>query len=137
MIWLALRMLTGDRGKYFGLVFSVAFASMLMAHQALIFWGLMRRTTSQVQDIREADLWVMDSKTTNIDDNKPRREDDVLRVRGVSGVEWAVPLYRGTVRVKKDDGQHRATLLLGVDDASLYRLEGTPAAAFVGQQVDV
>src|SRR5262249_54790484 len=129
MIWLAIRMLTGDRGKYFGLVFSIAFASMLMAHQASIFWGLMRRTTSQIQDIQEADVWVMDPRTTNIDDNKPIRDDDVQRVRGVAGVEWAVPLYRGTVRVKREDGQYRATILLGIDDASLV---GAPRQMILG-----
>jgi putative ABC transport system permease protein len=129
MIWLALRMLTGDRSKYVGLIFSISFASMLMAHQASIFWGLMRRTTSQIQDVREADLWIMDPKTTNIDDNKPLRDNDVLRVRGVPGVEWAVAFYRGTVRVKRHDGQYRASLLLGVDDASLI---GAPRKMLLG-----
>jgi len=120
MTWLALRMLTGDRGKYLGLVFSVSFASMLMAHQASIFWGLMRRTTSQIQDIVEPTLWVMDSRTTNIDDVRPLRDIDLLRVRGVRGVAWAVPLYRGNVRVKVErDGRYRQSILLGVDDASL------------------
>src|SRR5215471_11875374 len=112
-------MLTGDRGKYFGLVFSISFASMLMAHQASIFAGLMLRTTSQILDVEEPDLWVMDPKTTNIDDIRPLRDDDLLRVRGVAGVEWAAPLHRSTVRIKLRDGYYRASLLIGVDDAML------------------
>lgn len=134
MTWLALRMLTGDRGKYFGLVFSIAFASMLMAHQASIFWGLMRRTTSQIVDVEEPDVWVMDPKTTNIDDQKPLRDDDVLRVRGVSGVAWAVPLHRGQVRVKIDTGAYRASILLGVDDATLV---GAPRQMLMGDVRDL
>lgn len=130
MIWLALRMLTGDRGKYLGLIFSISFASMLMAHQASIFWGLMRRTTSQIQDIEEPDIWVMDEKTTNIDDQRPLRDDDVLRVRGVEGIAWAVPLYRGAARIKKlDTGEYRASILLGVDDVTLI---GAPREMLMG-----
>jgi putative ABC transport system permease protein len=122
-------MLTGDRGKYFGLVFSISFASMLMAHQASIFWGLMQRTTSQIQDIQEPNVWVMDPETTNIDDQRPLRDDDLLRVRGVSGVAWAVPLYRGTVRVKIPTGEYRASILLGLDDATLI---GAPRQMLLG-----
>ena len=48
MGWVALEMLAGDRAKYLGLVFGVAFASMLMSHQVSIFWGRMLRTASQI-----------------------------------------------------------------------------------------
>jgi putative ABC transport system permease protein len=51
--FLALRMLTG-------LIFSIAFASFLISQQASIFIGLMSRTTSQVTDVVDADIWVMD-----------------------------------------------------------------------------
>ena len=48
MNWLAWKMLTGDRTKYFGIVFGVAFGTLLIAQQASIFVGLMRRTSSQI-----------------------------------------------------------------------------------------
>jgi putative ABC transport system permease protein len=48
--FLALRMLTG-------LIFSIAFASFLISQQASIFIGLMSRTTSQVIDVVDADIW--------------------------------------------------------------------------------
>ena len=31
MNWIALKMLTGDRSKYFGLIFGVTFATLLMS----------------------------------------------------------------------------------------------------------
>ena len=37
MNWIAWKMLTGDRPKYFGIIFGVAFAALLMAQQASIF----------------------------------------------------------------------------------------------------
>ena len=36
--------------------------AMLMAHQASIFAGLMKRTTSQIRDVRDAEIWVMDRR---------------------------------------------------------------------------
>jgi putative ABC transport system permease protein len=48
MNFVALKMLTGDRAKYLGLI---AFASFLIAHQASIFAGVMDRTRSQVKDV--------------------------------------------------------------------------------------
>ena len=53
MSWIALKMLTGDRSKYFGIIFGVAFAALLMAQQMAIFVGIMLRTTSQIRDVQE------------------------------------------------------------------------------------
>ncbi len=35
MNWVALKMLTGDRGKYLGIVFGVTFAALLIAQQSV------------------------------------------------------------------------------------------------------
>ena len=40
MSWLAIRMLTGDRAKFFGLVFGVTFATFLMSQQVSVFVGI-------------------------------------------------------------------------------------------------
>ena len=54
MGWVAWKMLTGDRAKYLGTIFGVAFGTLLIAQQTSIFVGLMSRTASQIMDIREA-----------------------------------------------------------------------------------
>src|SRR5947208_11575258 len=84
MNWVALKMLVGDKVKYLGIVFGVSFAALLMAQQSSIFCGLMRNTTSQIRDVRGADLWVMDPNVQFIDDVKPLSENDLYRVRGRS-----------------------------------------------------
>jgi putative ABC transport system permease protein len=119
MWWVALKMLTGDRAKYFALVFGIAFATMLMAQQMSIFCGLMLRTASQIQDIRDASIWVMDPNLQNVDEIKPLTENDLYRVRGVAGVAWAVRLYKNLTRVRIKDGSYRTVILLGLDDATL------------------
>src|SRR5574341_1029195 len=119
MNFVAWQMLTGDRAEYLGLIFAIAFSSLLMAHQLSIFTGIMERTTSQIKDVRDASIWVMDAATQYMDEVKALTDQDLFRVRGVEGVRWAVPLYKGTSRAKGPDGRFRAVILMGLDDASL------------------
>src|SRR4029453_10917018 len=58
MNWIAWKMLTGDRAKYFGIVFGVAFGSLLISHQTSIFVSVLRRTASQIIGNADADLLV-------------------------------------------------------------------------------
>jgi putative ABC transport system permease protein len=130
MNWIALRMLTGDRSKYFGLIFGVTFATLLMSQQLSIFFGIMERTASQILDVRDADIWVMDNKVRYIDEVPGMPETELLRVRGVPGVEWAVKLYKGQVRARLADGNYRTVILFGLDDASLI---GAPQQMIAGK----
>src|SRR5260370_158742 len=65
MHFVALRMLTGDRAKYFGLVFAVAFGSILLENQASLFANNVRRTARQLLDITHANVWVMEPQTVD------------------------------------------------------------------------
>jgi putative ABC transport system permease protein len=119
MNWLAMRMLTGDRAKYLALIFTLAFSSFLIEQQLSIFAGIMERTRSQIVDVRDADIWVMDPATQYFDEVYSLKDSDVDRIRGVPGVRWAVRLFKGQPRAKAPDGRFRVVILLGVDDASL------------------
>jgi putative ABC transport system permease protein len=127
MSWIALKMLVGDRAKFFGIVMGLTFAALLITQQGSIFCGIMLRTSGQITDITGADLWVMDPSVRYIDDVKPMIENNLYRVRGVEGVLWAVPLYKGQARVKFNtvgrDGEPitmiEPVILLGLDDSSL------------------
>src|SRR4051812_45817658 len=134
MQWIALKMLTGDRAKYFGIVFGVTFAALLMTQQASIFWGLMSNTTSQIKDLDGADIWVMDPNVRFVDDVKPLSDDDLYRVRGVPGVAWAVRLYKGLARARFEDGNFQQMILIGLDDATLV---GAPRDILLGSLADL
>src|SRR5262249_10172616 len=109
-----------DRAKYLGLIFAIAFSTFLMSHQTSIFAGLMNRTRSQITDVRDASIWVMDPKTQYLDEVKSLPDQDLYRVRGARGVEWAVPLFKGNARARAPtDGKFRAVILMGLDDAPL------------------
>ncbi len=119
MNWLALRMLTGDRAKYLALVFAISFSSFLITQQASIFAGLMNRARSQILDVPDADIWVMDPATQYVDEIYALKDTTVERVRSVPGVQWAEPLFKGRAMAKAADGKFRAVVLMGLDDASL------------------
>jgi putative ABC transport system permease protein len=132
--WIALKMLTGNRGKYLGIILGIAFASLLIAQQASIFCGLMLQTSGQIRDIQGASIWVMDPNVQFSDDVKPLSENDLYRVRGVSGVSWAVRLYKGLTRSRLEDGNFQQTILLGLDDATLV---GAPPQMIKGSILDL
>jgi putative ABC transport system permease protein len=129
MDFVAIRMLTGDRGKYLGLIFAIALSSFLIAQQSSLFLGLMDRTRSQIRDVSEADLWVMDRATQYVDEIYPLRDDALYMVRGVEGVRWAVPLFKGQAVARAMDGRFRSVILIGVDNASLT---GAPRKLLLG-----
>src|ERR1043165_3392998 len=87
MNWIALRMLVANRGKYIAIIIGIGFATLLIAQQASIFCGLMLRTTSQIRDVQQADIWVSDRNLQFVDDVKPMSENELYRVRSVLGVD--------------------------------------------------
>ncbi|MDP9172782.1 MAG: ABC transporter permease [Planctomycetota bacterium] len=119
MNYVAIKMLVGDRAKYFGIIMGLTFASLLITQQAAIFCGLMTRTYGAITDLGGPDIWVMDKKVQFIDDIKPLQDTQLYRVRGISGVEWAVPLYKGLIKARLDNGNFQTCNVLGLDDATL------------------
>ena len=129
MNFVALRMLVGDRSKYFGLVFAIAFCTFLLENQTSIFAGIMKRTASQILDVTDAEVWVMDPKTEYWDQTKALKDTDLTRVRGVPGVAWAVRLFKGSPVAKTLNGKFAVSLIIGIDDATL---SGAPRKMLLG-----
>jgi putative ABC transport system permease protein len=131
---LALKMLFGDRAKFLGILMGVTLASLVITQQGAIFVGIMSRTFAQITDMGYPDIWVMDPKVQFIDDVKPMADTELGRVRGVEGVAWAVPLYKGMIRARLPDGQFQNCIVLGLDDATLV---GGPPEMVQGQLADL
>lgn len=119
MYRIALKMLIEDKAKYFGMILSISFSTLIITQQAAIFIGLMLRTISTIEDINQPDIWVMDANVQMIDDIKPLRETDLFRIRSIQGVAWAMPLFRGQLRARLSSGKFQTCTLVGVDDATL------------------
>jgi len=134
VLWIAWKMLIGNRVKYLGIVFGVVFAALLIAQQSSIFCGLMLLTISQIRDTQGPDIWVMDKNVQYVDDIKPLSDTELFRVKGVPGVEWAVRFYKGIARARLEEGTFEQMILLGIDDATLV---GAPQGVFMGSIADL
>ena len=134
MLGVALKMLLGDRVKVIGLVFGVAFSTLLVTQQIGLFVGLMTRSQNIIADAQEVDVWVMDSSVEYVDLIRPMRDGELFRVRGVPGVAWAVPFFKGTTPVKTPEGRTKNALLLGVDNTTLI---GVTQRFIIGSVADL
>lgn len=136
-MYVALRMLTGDRSKYLGILLGVSLATLLIIHQVTIFTGLMARTWSVVRDLRDSsgvDLIVADPNTEFLNDARPLAQTDLHRVRSISGVGWAVPMSFTPVKARMPGGRFRTCVVVGLDDATLI---GGPAGFAEGSISDL
>lgn len=131
---MALKMLMGDRAKYYGLILGITFAAVLIAQQVSIFLGMMRLSISQIEDVKQPAIWVMHPRVRFVDDVKPLSDNDLHRVRGVAGVKWAVPFFKGQARARLADGNYQQVIVLGLDDDTLI---GAPAEMVAGSLADL
>ncbi len=134
MNYIALKMLMGDRGKYLGIVMGLTFASLIMTQQPAIFVGFMMRTYSFITDVGLPDIWVMDPKVQFVDDVKPLQDMKLFRVRGIEGVDWAMPLYKGLIKARLANGNFQTCNVIGLDDATLI---GGPPQMLEGRIEDL
>jgi hypothetical protein len=132
MIGLALKMLFGDTAKYLMLVAGLFFATFLIVQQASVFCGLMRWTTATLKNVA-APIFVVEERVEQINETNPMRDTDVARVRSVSAVRWAMPLYSGIQRVRLANGAFKTVQLIGIDAASLA---GAPGRMVAGKLED-
>jgi putative ABC transport system permease protein len=130
----AMKMLMGDTVKYLGMILGVAIAAFLMAQQLSIFTGLMSRTFGFIRDTAYPDAWVMDEKVQFVDDLKPMQDTVLYRVRGMPGVSWAVPMYKGLLKARLSDGTFQNCNVIGIDDATLI---GGPPKMLEGKVEDL
>ena len=122
MTWIAIRMLTGDRQKFFGLLFGVAFSALLISQQLTIFINLIERGATAVYNVPTGNVWVMDPVSRTIDVAYAMPSTALDRVRSVEGVDWAVPMLRSIANVRTPEGDLEGVAVVGVDDATLIGL---------------
>jgi putative ABC transport system permease protein len=111
-------MLFGDRAKSILLLCAIGFATLLMAQQAAIFFGLLRWTTAMMRNSK-ATIWVVDKNTQQLNELQNIRDIEVGRVRSVEGVHWAMPMSFTIIQAKMPDGFFRNIQLIGLDSATL------------------
>ncbi len=124
----------GDRTKYISIVLGLSFASFIISQQAAILVGIVNRTFGFVTDVSQPNIWVTDPSVQYIDDIKPLKDTDLYRVASVDGVDWAVPLYKGTIQARLPNGTFQTCIFIGIDDATLI---GGPPIMVQGKLIDL
>ena len=119
MIFVALRMLLGDRTKYAGLLFGITFTSFLVTFAASYFGGMMTRSFALIAENPGADVWIMDPAVVAVDRPFNLPTSALNRVRSVEGVRSAVPLALAQADARFPNGRFQSFQVIGVDDATL------------------
>jgi putative ABC transport system permease protein len=119
MLRIAWKMLAGDRGKYVGLLFGIAFTSFLITFASAFFCGFMTRGFSLISDNPATDVWVMDPAVESVEQTTNLPASAFDRVRSVDGVQSADPLALATAQARLPNGRFQDFQLIGVDDATL------------------
>lgn len=119
MFFIALQMLIGDKIKYITMIAAVCFSTIIMTQQPGILVGLLSRTYSFIVDTPGADIWVMDPGVSFVEDGKQNRAINLNLVKGIEGIKWAAPMFKGMVLAKLPNGAMASVDMTGLDDATL------------------
>lgn len=119
MLYIALKMLVGDRPKYWGLLLGISFTSFLVTFAASYFAGFMTRGFALVAENGGADVWVMDPAVNSVEQTVNMPDAALGLVRSVAGVRYATPMTLATVDARLANGRFQPFQVIGVDDATL------------------
>jgi len=122
MLRVAMKMLLGDRAKYVGLVFGIAFTSFLVTFAGSYFCGFMTRGFALIAENPGADVWVMDPAVESTEQTMNIPDSALSRVRSIDGVLSAVPMILATADARLPNGRFQSFQLIAVDDATLFGL---------------
>ena len=127
MLNIAIKMLWGDRTKFFGLLFGISFTAFLVTFALSFFAGFMTNSFALISENPTADVWVMDPavRSTEMTINMP--ESILSQVKSIDGVNYATALTIGDISVRFPNGRFQTFQMIGVDDATLA---GAPKPPF-------
>ena len=109
---IALKMLLGDRTKYAGILFGIAFTSFLVTFAASYFGGMMTRSFALIAENPRTDVWVMDPHSgepllkfwtkTGQDQIAFSKDGGLIYVTNDSSYD-SPPAHKGAIRVFSAD----------------------------------
>jgi putative ABC transport system permease protein len=134
MINIAFIMLFGDRAKYLMLISGIGVSTVLMVQGMALFCGLLSFSFANLTNIRSP-IWVADPIIEQVGDSQPLRDTDISRVRSVSGVGWAAPLFIGNTQARLPEvGVTKQVILIGLDATTFM---GAPTELIAGSLEDL
>jgi len=123
MFRVAIEMLMHDKTKFIGLFIGVGFTAFLVTFALSYFAGFMTRGFALVSENPTANVWVMDRAVSAPEATINMSDASLGLVRGVEGVNNALPLYLSDISARLANGYFQNFQMIGVDNATLG---GTP-----------
>lgn len=114
MLKIAWKFIRFDKAKSIGVVVGILISTFLIGQQLGVFFFLTGLMGALATDVK-ADIWVVDSKTNDV--NQLARLDirNLRAVQGINGVQEAFPLLITGASCNYENGTSGAVTLIGVD----------------------
>lgn len=123
LLFVAFKMLVKSKKKFFGMIVGATFSAFILMQQPSIYRGITDRLVAQILLTQDADLWVMDSKSSSFEQPTNFNPIDIYRIRSVPGVSRAVNLYRMWLPIEHLKMKKKMNWeVIGVDPDSLVGL---------------
>jgi putative ABC transport system permease protein len=121
MLKIAWKFIKFDKAKSIGIIVGILISTFLIGQQLGVFFFLTGLMGALAKDVK-ADIWVVDSKTNDV--NQLGRLDirKLRDVQSINGVEEAFPLIITGATCNFENGTSGAVTLLGVDENHISAL---------------
>ena len=121
MLKIAWKFIKFDKAKSIGVIVGILISTFLIGQQLGVFFfltGLMGALTNDVK----ADIWVVDSKTNDVNQLGKLDIRNLRAVQGIHGVKEAFPLIITGAACNFENGESGAITLLGTDENHINAL---------------
>ena len=121
MLKIAWKFIKFDKAKSIGVIVGILISTFLIGQQLGVFFFLSGLMGALASDVK-ADIWVVDSKTNDV--NQLGRLDirNLREVQGIKGVKEAFPLIIAGASCNFKNGTSGGITLLGVDESHINSL---------------
>ena len=135
MLKIAWKFIRFDKAKSIGVIVGILISTFLIGQQLGVFFFLSGLMGALATDVK-ADIWVVDSKTNDV--NQLGRLDirNLRAVQGINGVKEAFPLLISGASCNYKNGTSGAITLIGVDANQVYAVI-KPAKINAGKTTDL
>lgn len=135
MLKIAWKFIKFDKAKSIGVIVGILISTFLIGQQLGVFFFLSGLMGALATDVK-ADIWVVDSKTNDV--NQLGRLDirNLRAVAGIPGVREAFPLIIAGASCNFENGTSGAITLLGVDEKHISALVGN-SKVMAGNMADL
>ena len=121
MLKIAWKFIKFDKAKSIGVIVGILISTFLIGQQLGVFFFLTGLMGALATDVK-ADIWVVDSKTDDVNQLGTLDIRNLRTVQGINGVQEAFPLIITGASCNFENGTSGAVTLLGADESHISAL---------------